>query len=130
MMKLVSFSYGAEKNVNFILANLISGAFAQSGGTAINYLYGANDENIVKSVCDGVNTNASRARFGCDSSQDMNGIIADLKSAEPAVLYANAFGPSGFDYQEIAFERRYESLENSCSGEYRFFQNRTYVRDH
>ena len=52
------------------------------------------------SVCDGVNANASRARFGCDSSQDMDGIIADLKAAEPAVLYGNAFGPSGFDYQE------------------------------
>ena len=57
----------------------------------------------MKSICDGVNTYASRARYGCDSSQDMNGIIANLKSAEPAVLYKNAFGPSGFDYQEIAF---------------------------
>ena len=41
-------------------ANIISGAFAQSGGTAINFLYGANDENVVRSVCDGVNSNASR----------------------------------------------------------------------
>ena len=115
--------YQAEKSVKLILANLISGAFAQSGGTAINYLYGTNDENIVKSICDGVNINASRARFGCDSSQDMNGIIADLKSAEPAVLYANAFGPSGFDYQEIAFKRRNKSFVNP-------FQNCIYVRYH
>ena len=77
----------------------------------------------MKSVCDGVNINASRARFGCDSSQDMNGIIADLKSAEPAVLYANAFGPSGFDYQEIAFKRRNKSFVNP-------FQNCIYVRYH
>ena len=92
--------------MKIISANLISAAFAQSGGTAINYLYGANDENIVKSVCDGVNTNASRARFGCDSSQDMDGIIADLKAAEASVLYGNAFGPSGFDYQESDFKCR------------------------
>lgn len=55
----------------------------------------------MKSVCDGVDNNASRARFGCDSSQNMEGIVADLKEAEADVLYGNAFGPSGFDYQEI-----------------------------
>jgi len=80
-------------------ASLISGALAQSGGTPINFLYGTNDDSIVKIVCDAVNQNASRARFGCDSSQDIDAIISDLKTAEPRVLYQNAFGPSGFDYQ-------------------------------
>ena len=46
----------------------------------------------------------------------MNGIIADLKAAEASVLYGNAFGPSGFDYQESDFKCRQEYFVKVMSG--------------
>ena len=78
-------------------ANLIFGAFAQSGPTLANFFNGAMDENVPRRICAAVQTAGS----SCDASEDIQSVVDSLKSTAPSVLLANSLGENYFEFTWI-----------------------------
>ena len=74
-------------------ASLISGALAQSGPSAVNFINGYMDEEVSRKICARINDLGQT----CDSEAEISEVVAGMKQAQPSILLACSLGEGFFE---------------------------------